>query len=61
MLTNAVSHRDASADAAPMKACSAIPGGIHGVGATVLQRYALLVALFSILRPGSLVTGGQRS
>jgi hypothetical protein len=61
MVTNAVGHRDASADAAPNKARSATPGGIHGRGAAVLQRYALLVALFSTLRPESFFTGEQRS
>jgi hypothetical protein len=61
MVTNAAGHRDASADAAPKKARGATPGGIHGLGAAVLQRYALLVALFSILRPGSFFTGEQRS
>jgi hypothetical protein len=64
MVTNAVGHREASADAAPKKARSATPGGIHGLGAAVLQRYALLVALvalFSTLRPESFFTGEQRS
>jgi hypothetical protein len=63
MVTKAAGHRDASADAAPKKARSATPGGIHGLGAAVLQRYALLGALgalSSILRP-ALFTGEQRS